>query len=301
VADSGGYSAPVTLAALLAAVAGFLDALNFTRLTGTFIANQTGNTVLVGIAVADGKASEVWPARALVLPGEAGRSRRSLLAVEAALLVRVRADRLAGSRRPGWSRHRLAARRPGRFRRCRDGRANIGRPAPVGPAGLDHLTSRCSTTPDGSPQSSRGTRGARPVAAHCSLWLSRSWSMRQEQHSGHSPRRATRCGSSPPRPSSRSSRPPSYAAPRAGRRKPLDDPGSRRAARKPAASGMLRHGRLSGSEDNPSRRVGFERWYRRGMAGAPSPDEPLCDSWLCDASRRCRSSPVPACRSSFSR
>jgi uncharacterized membrane protein YoaK (UPF0700 family) len=98
--DSSESSAPVTMAALLAAVAGFLDALNFTGLTGTFVANQTGNTVLLGIAVADGKASQVWPAlvaimsftvggtlTVLVMPDQAGRGRWSLLAVEAALLV----------------------------------------------------------------------------------------------------------------------------------------------------------------------------------------------------------------------
>jgi uncharacterized membrane protein YoaK (UPF0700 family) len=88
------------MAALLAAVAGFLDALNLVELTGTFVANQTGNTVLVGIALADGNLGESWPAAAavvsFVLGGKlaaqmaarlAGAVRWPLLVSEAALLV----------------------------------------------------------------------------------------------------------------------------------------------------------------------------------------------------------------------
>jgi Protein of unknown function (DUF1275) len=150
--DSSESSAPVTMAALLAVVAGFLGALNFTGLTGTFVANQTGNTVLSGIAVADGKASLVWPAlvaimsftvggtlTVLVMPDQAGRGRWPLLTVEAALLVAFAliAWPAAGDqdgRASGWG-----ARCPGRLRSRGNGRSNIGGPARLEPAGVDDI------------------------------------------------------------------------------------------------------------------------------------------------------------------
>lgn len=51
----------LALAAGLAAVAGCLDALSLARLTGTFVAFQSGNTVLGGLEVGRGNWSEAWP------------------------------------------------------------------------------------------------------------------------------------------------------------------------------------------------------------------------------------------------
>ncbi len=52
---------PLLLAAGLAAVAGCLDALSLARLTGTFVAFQSGNTVLGGLEVGRGNWAEAWP------------------------------------------------------------------------------------------------------------------------------------------------------------------------------------------------------------------------------------------------
>jgi uncharacterized membrane protein YoaK (UPF0700 family) len=49
------------LAAGLAAVAGCLDALSLARLTGTFVAFQSGNTVLGGLEVGRGNWAQAWP------------------------------------------------------------------------------------------------------------------------------------------------------------------------------------------------------------------------------------------------
>jgi uncharacterized membrane protein YoaK (UPF0700 family) len=52
---------PLALAAGLAAVAGCLDALSLARLTGTFVAFQSGNTVLGGLEVGRGNWAQAWP------------------------------------------------------------------------------------------------------------------------------------------------------------------------------------------------------------------------------------------------
>jgi len=64
----------------LSAVAGFLDAFNFTGLSGTFIAFQTGNTVLVGIAIADADLSALWPPLVVILAFLAGGAFTTLVA-----------------------------------------------------------------------------------------------------------------------------------------------------------------------------------------------------------------------------
>jgi uncharacterized membrane protein YoaK (UPF0700 family) len=51
----------LALAASLAAVAGCLDAVSLDRLTGTFVAFQSGNTVLMGLEVGQGHFARVWP------------------------------------------------------------------------------------------------------------------------------------------------------------------------------------------------------------------------------------------------
>jgi uncharacterized membrane protein YoaK (UPF0700 family) len=52
---------PLGLAAGLAAVAGCLDALSLARLTGTFVAFQSGNTVITGLALGRGNFDAAWP------------------------------------------------------------------------------------------------------------------------------------------------------------------------------------------------------------------------------------------------
>lgn len=85
----------------LTVVAGFLDAYSLTGTTGTFIANQTGNTVLIGVRLADGQLGDSWPPvvalaaflvggmlASLLVTGVAPRQRSArLLTSEFALLV----------------------------------------------------------------------------------------------------------------------------------------------------------------------------------------------------------------------
>jgi uncharacterized membrane protein YoaK (UPF0700 family) len=61
------FPGSLALASTLAAVAGLLDALSLNRLTGTFVAFQSGNTVLVGLEVGKGNFSRAWPPLAAVL------------------------------------------------------------------------------------------------------------------------------------------------------------------------------------------------------------------------------------------
>jgi uncharacterized membrane protein YoaK (UPF0700 family) len=63
----------------LTVVAGFLDAYSFTGTTGTFIANQTGNTVLIGVRLADGQLGDSWPPVAAVAAFLVGGMLSSLL------------------------------------------------------------------------------------------------------------------------------------------------------------------------------------------------------------------------------
>lgn len=91
---------PLVAAVALGAVAGFVDAVCFTRLFDVFPANQSGNAILLGIGLGDGSATEVWrPATAMVgftlgvaaavalrRSGRVGRPARALVAVEIVLL-----------------------------------------------------------------------------------------------------------------------------------------------------------------------------------------------------------------------
>ena len=63
---------PLALAASLAAVAGCLDALSLFRLTGTFVAFQSGNTVLAGLELGQGHLARMWPPLVAVLTYVAG-------------------------------------------------------------------------------------------------------------------------------------------------------------------------------------------------------------------------------------
>lgn len=92
---------PLALAAGLAAVAGCLDAVSLARLTGTFVAFQSGNTVLGGLELGRGEWAHAWPPLVAVLAyvvGSAGtpfvigdldprRARRRLLSLATALLA----------------------------------------------------------------------------------------------------------------------------------------------------------------------------------------------------------------------
>ena len=105
------FSGPLALAAALAAVAGCLDAVSLVRLTGTFVAFQSGNTVLMGVGIGRGEWENVWPLLAAVATyifGSAltpfvirsGRgvsgARRRLLAWASALVVAYAAIVLVG-------------------------------------------------------------------------------------------------------------------------------------------------------------------------------------------------------------
>jgi uncharacterized membrane protein YoaK (UPF0700 family) len=93
---------PLALAAGLAAVAGCLDALSLARLTGTFVAFQSGNTVLGGLEVGRGNWAQAWPPLVAVVTyvagsaltpfvidpsGDVRRARRRLFAWASALLA----------------------------------------------------------------------------------------------------------------------------------------------------------------------------------------------------------------------
>jgi uncharacterized membrane protein YoaK (UPF0700 family) len=93
----------VGLVASLAAVAGFVDAISVARLTGAFVAFQSGNTILIGLGVANGRAHEFWPPAISVVafvggsalasmiirsgPGPARGAQQRLLASAAGLLA----------------------------------------------------------------------------------------------------------------------------------------------------------------------------------------------------------------------
>lgn len=57
----------LALASSLAAVAGCLDALSLDRLTRTFVAFQSGNTVLAGLELGQGHLAQMWPPLVAVL------------------------------------------------------------------------------------------------------------------------------------------------------------------------------------------------------------------------------------------
>ncbi len=61
------FPGSLALASSLAAVAGCLDALSLDRLTGTFVAFQSGNTVLVGLEIGQGHLARAWPPLVAVL------------------------------------------------------------------------------------------------------------------------------------------------------------------------------------------------------------------------------------------
>jgi uncharacterized membrane protein YoaK (UPF0700 family) len=60
VTDDAGTRGPLAVAALLAATAGYVDAIGFDRVFDVFPANQSGNAVLLGIGLGDGRGSEAW-------------------------------------------------------------------------------------------------------------------------------------------------------------------------------------------------------------------------------------------------
>jgi uncharacterized membrane protein YoaK (UPF0700 family) len=93
---------PLALAAGLAAVAGCLDALRLARLSGTFVAFQSGNTVLGGLEIGRGNWTQAWPPLVAVLTyiagsaltpfvvdtsGDVRRARRRLFAWATVLLL----------------------------------------------------------------------------------------------------------------------------------------------------------------------------------------------------------------------
>ncbi|MGZ6980199.1 MAG: YoaK family protein [Acidimicrobiia bacterium] len=61
------FAGSLALAASLAAVAGCVDALSLDRLTGTFVAFQSGNTVLMGLEIGKGNFEQALPLLAAVL------------------------------------------------------------------------------------------------------------------------------------------------------------------------------------------------------------------------------------------
>ena len=89
------------LGVMMALIAGYVDAIGFTRLFDVFPANQSGNAVLLGVAIGDPSWNQGWrPGLSMVMfvvgvglgfaiGGHLGASRRTptLLAVEAVLLV----------------------------------------------------------------------------------------------------------------------------------------------------------------------------------------------------------------------
>jgi uncharacterized membrane protein YoaK (UPF0700 family) len=119
------FPGSLELASSLAAVAGCLDALSLDRLTGTFVAFQSGNTVLVGLELGQGNFGRAWPPLAAVLAYIVGsaltpfvirstsgalQARRRLLGLAAVLLaidaVIVLVGFGAGSETPaGWLRY----------------------------------------------------------------------------------------------------------------------------------------------------------------------------------------------------
>jgi len=72
VAPLAPFPGSLTLVAALAAIAGCLDALSLVRLTGTFVAFQSGNTVLAGLQVGQGDLAAALPPAAAVLTYVAG-------------------------------------------------------------------------------------------------------------------------------------------------------------------------------------------------------------------------------------
>ncbi len=86
------FPGSLALASSLAAVAGCLDALSLDRLTGTFVAFQSGNTVLVGLEVGKGNFSRAWPPLAAVLAYVVGSALTPFVirGTQSALLARRR-------------------------------------------------------------------------------------------------------------------------------------------------------------------------------------------------------------------
>lgn len=73
--DSSGIDRPATVAVLLSAASGFVDAFVFVRVYAVFTANQSGNLVLVGIALGEGRwGAALAPGLALIayVAGAAG-------------------------------------------------------------------------------------------------------------------------------------------------------------------------------------------------------------------------------------
>jgi uncharacterized membrane protein YoaK (UPF0700 family) len=93
----------MAVAAVLSAVAGIVDAICFDRVFAVFPANQSGNAILLGVALGSAEAGEAWRpalaicgfvlgvAAAIVLGSRISRQRRPelLLTIEVVLLVPV--------------------------------------------------------------------------------------------------------------------------------------------------------------------------------------------------------------------
>jgi uncharacterized membrane protein YoaK (UPF0700 family) len=91
----------VAVAATLALVAGYVDAVGYLRLFGAFPANQSGNAVLLGMSAADSTVPPAWVSATAIIGFAAGvaaaawlslrlpphRRRTALLSAELALLV----------------------------------------------------------------------------------------------------------------------------------------------------------------------------------------------------------------------
>jgi uncharacterized membrane protein YoaK (UPF0700 family) len=91
------------LAAALAAVAGCLDALSLARLTGTFVAFQSGNTVIAGLQLGRGHLEQFWPPAIAILTYVSGSALTPLV-------IRRGRDGVAGAPRRllGWTTALLA-------------------------------------------------------------------------------------------------------------------------------------------------------------------------------------------------
>ena len=172
------FRQPLLVLALTTGIAGFVDAFAFLRY-GAFVANQSGNAVLLGIGLAGRHGA--WPESAASLiafatgTGVVSHGTRGTEPVVAvpprARLRRGHAGALGGAQRPAPPRPagRAVADRAGRRRWLRHGRAgdpvrSCGRDhhrhhLPVGHGGEDRRTRRALARPGRTPAGSGPGRG----------------------------------------------------------------------------------------------------------------------------------------------